>query len=781
MYRKQISQKASPSLGSMTTNQAMVVGEASALRLDRPSVIAPRQAYSPLSSVVQRAQQDPDTVSKDERQKLERAIGTKSTREILAGQDSWRPEFQGISKQLWGNSGELVQAKLTIGAVGDKYEQEADRVAADVVQRINQPEAVTPQQGETIQRQELPEDEELQMKPLVQRREVINGGQASTDLESSINSARSGGQPLDTSLRQSMGQAMGADFSGVKVHTDAQADQLNQSIQAKAFTTGQDVFFRQGAYQPGSQGGQELIAHELTHVVQQRAMGVHRKLVDNISHIGSEFVIQRRNGVTPTNFRVNGAASNNENLTITMNTVWDSNPPGHLDELDDILHREKVVFGQAPGNYVLSYPIWAASQAPRVQLNGNTLTKLAGVMNSGGGTDTHDAAGYGMKFTVNGQPNLKKGQWNLLARQYYQYKQRDQGDDQWRNLHQAPFYIERDMQQNNRGEYELTYRKWGEGIDITAGPTTITFETDQAIAAVGSQRGDQTALWDVARNQITSLCDHNIQTLSTDLRAVGDQNISIRYEYTVPNRSRQADFIPFETLSEQERGTIISIGREAIDKVIAKAIDPGVIPPRFIITVTKLNQVQQQAIVTNENGATYRIILRYGAIWNPEKHPTSMAGREAQRGWIDSTKRKNWIEASVIHEMGHMMHAVQDRNKFLVSTITEDSVLLIANNDPLKAEKMHIAGVNQHIKTAMARKYKDKWTYAKSSPGEVVPEVFTALLKDQNVPKGLAAVYIAYGGKRSSAIDEKLQKIFKGVIPALNNPEDAIPYIDADL
>jgi hypothetical protein len=73
-----------------------------------------------------------------------------------------------------------------------------------------------------------------------------------------------------------MGQAMGADFSGVKVHTDSQSDQLNQSIQAKAFTTGQDVFFRQGAYEPSSRGGQELIAHELTHVVQQNGGAVQR-------------------------------------------------------------------------------------------------------------------------------------------------------------------------------------------------------------------------------------------------------------------------------------------------------------------------------------------------------------------------------------------------------------------------------------------------------------------------------------------------------------------------
>ena len=74
-----------------------------------------------------------------------------------------------------------------------------------------------------------------------------------------------------------MEQAFGADFSGVKVHTDGQSDQLNQSIQARAFTTGQDIFFRQGQYDPGSKGGQELLAHELTHVVQQNGGAVQRQ------------------------------------------------------------------------------------------------------------------------------------------------------------------------------------------------------------------------------------------------------------------------------------------------------------------------------------------------------------------------------------------------------------------------------------------------------------------------------------------------------------------------
>ncbi|CAN1208785.1 hypothetical protein TUMEXPCC7403_01090 [Tumidithrix helvetica PCC 7403] len=172
-----------------------------------------------------------------------------------------------------------VQAKLAIGAVGDKYEQEADQVASQVVQTINTPEQVQREDEEqvqtkpleSIQRDEAPEeeDEELQMKPLLQRREAMAGGDASEELESSIHQAKGSGQSLDPNLQEKMGQAMGADFSSVKVHTDSQSDQLNQSIQAKAFTTGQDIFFRQGAYDPSSKGGQELIAHELTHVVQQ--------------------------------------------------------------------------------------------------------------------------------------------------------------------------------------------------------------------------------------------------------------------------------------------------------------------------------------------------------------------------------------------------------------------------------------------------------------------------------------------------------------------------------
>ncbi len=165
-----------------------------------------------------------------------------------------------------------IQPKLTIGQPGDKYEQEADRVAAEVVSKINSP-ATSP-----VQRQQMTEeDETLQMKPMLQRLSTGETMAATPDLENTIQSSRGSGQPLADSIRQPMEQAFGANFEGVRVHTGTQSDELNQSIQAKAFTTGQDIFFRQGEYNPGNQGGQELLAHELTHVVQQSGDKVQRR------------------------------------------------------------------------------------------------------------------------------------------------------------------------------------------------------------------------------------------------------------------------------------------------------------------------------------------------------------------------------------------------------------------------------------------------------------------------------------------------------------------------
>lgn len=141
------------------------------------------------------------------------------------------------------------QAKLTVSQPDDAYEQEADRVANMVTQKTSTAD---------IQRQREKE-EELQTKPT-----AISEG-----LEKRINTVRGSGQPLSDTIREPMEQAFGIDFSDVRVHTDSQANEMNQQLNSKAFTTGQDVFFREGEYNPEDPSGQEMLAHELTHTQQQ--------------------------------------------------------------------------------------------------------------------------------------------------------------------------------------------------------------------------------------------------------------------------------------------------------------------------------------------------------------------------------------------------------------------------------------------------------------------------------------------------------------------------------
>jgi hypothetical protein len=80
-----------------------------------------------------------------------------------------------------------------------------------------------------------------------------------------------GGAPLDPGARSFLEQRMGADFSDVRVHTGAKADESARSISAQAYTVGADLVFRSGAYQPDTPGGRHVLAHELAHVVQQKA------------------------------------------------------------------------------------------------------------------------------------------------------------------------------------------------------------------------------------------------------------------------------------------------------------------------------------------------------------------------------------------------------------------------------------------------------------------------------------------------------------------------------
>jgi hypothetical protein len=110
--------------------------------------------------------------------------------------------------------------------------------------------------------------------PPVQRAEAgdadpLGGTALDPGTTSALSRRRGGGQPLPTAVADSMGAAYGVDFSAVRVHTDKEAGTIARSVQAVAFTYGTDLYFSAGSYQPESESGRHLLAHELAHVVQQ--------------------------------------------------------------------------------------------------------------------------------------------------------------------------------------------------------------------------------------------------------------------------------------------------------------------------------------------------------------------------------------------------------------------------------------------------------------------------------------------------------------------------------
>jgi hypothetical protein len=201
---------------------------------------------------------------------------------------------------------------LKIGQPGDKYEQEADRVAERVVSMSES------QAGETgavsklssdvgirracaeceqeIRRQpEEEEESELRRQPEEKeegevRRQVDEeeeegalsakeiSGQTPTvtpKVQANINSMRGNGKPLPKSVRAFFEPRFGYDFSEVRIHTDACAVETAHAVNSKAFTTGRNVVFGAGQYSPDTSEGKKLLAHELAHVVQQKVDGSH--------------------------------------------------------------------------------------------------------------------------------------------------------------------------------------------------------------------------------------------------------------------------------------------------------------------------------------------------------------------------------------------------------------------------------------------------------------------------------------------------------------------------
>jgi outer membrane protein OmpA-like peptidoglycan-associated protein len=188
----------------------------------------------------------------------------------------------------------MLQAKLTVNQPGDVYEQEADRVADAVMRmpdgRDAQMHGITAHAPGGVQRVCSECEQELRRSPLPIQRKC---SKCQADIEpgpdmnlqakqtpgstpdiapataAQIGALRGGGQSLPAPERTFFESRFGYDFSSVRVHADDQASQAASQVQALAFTTGRDIVFGAGQYRPGDPAGRRLMAHELTHVVQQ--------------------------------------------------------------------------------------------------------------------------------------------------------------------------------------------------------------------------------------------------------------------------------------------------------------------------------------------------------------------------------------------------------------------------------------------------------------------------------------------------------------------------------
>jgi hypothetical protein len=185
-------------------------------------------------------------------QLLQRTIGNQALARLLA-------QRAGAASNAPGP----IQTKLKVGAVNDPLEHEADRVA-DRVMRMPAPEisaaAAVPRghckcaecEGTKLQRKSA--------------RPRAAAGEAPTSVHEVL---RAPGQPLDAATRGFFEPRFGQDFSGVRVHTDAAAQQSARDVNAHAYTVEHNMVFDAGQFASGTRDGRELIAHELTHVIQQ--------------------------------------------------------------------------------------------------------------------------------------------------------------------------------------------------------------------------------------------------------------------------------------------------------------------------------------------------------------------------------------------------------------------------------------------------------------------------------------------------------------------------------
>lgn len=162
-----------------------------------------------------------------------------------------------------------VQTKLTINTPGDKYEQEADRMADQVMKKENTSSPNLSHQNVSLQRKCAACEKDEDKVTLMRKNESNGGMLVDSSVASQLNSSKAEGMPLPAATKGFMEDSFGTSFSRVRIHADSKAAEMNKGIQAKAFTYGPHIYFNQGEYNPDTRQGKRLLVHELTHTLQQ--------------------------------------------------------------------------------------------------------------------------------------------------------------------------------------------------------------------------------------------------------------------------------------------------------------------------------------------------------------------------------------------------------------------------------------------------------------------------------------------------------------------------------
>ena len=181
-----------------------------------------------------------------------------------------RNSFDLSTISILSPSSAKFQPKLNINTPGDKYEQEADRVADQIMQMPaplhNGTTDTIGNVSSIVQRKcsKCEEEDELQTKSNGQTTQTV-----SPALSNQIQNTKGGGKTMDASTKDYMSSRFNKDFSAVRIHTDSKAIQMNSVVNSRAFTVGNDIYFNQGQYNPAFGEGKRLLAHELVHTIQQ--------------------------------------------------------------------------------------------------------------------------------------------------------------------------------------------------------------------------------------------------------------------------------------------------------------------------------------------------------------------------------------------------------------------------------------------------------------------------------------------------------------------------------